>query len=123
MKKRVLLIEDDTFLLKVFAAHLQNAGIETTTVVDGGKALAAVTRSKPNLILLDIGLPNKNGFQILEALKKKKTTKDIPVFLITKLGGEADRAYGLSLGAEKYYYKVDASFLEIVKEVAKRIMV
>jgi DNA-binding response OmpR family regulator len=91
MTKKVLLVEDDAFLYKVFSAHLEREGIQSTTITDGGKALAAAKRLKPNLILLDIGLPNRDGFQILEDLKKGKTTKDIPVFLVTKHGDTVDR--------------------------------
>lgn len=114
--KKILIVEDDPFLLKVFAAHLQEAGIETMTIADGGKALPAVSSFKPSLILLDIGLPHKNGFEILRELKKKKTTKDIPVFLCTKLGSDEDRKLGMELGAAQYYHKAHISFPEIVHE-------
>ncbi len=121
MSKKVLLIEDDPFLFRVFAAHLEKEGIQTTTITDGGKALSTAKRYKPNLILLDVGLPNKDGFEILTDLKAHETTKSIPVFLVTKHGSSTDHERGVQLGAEKYFYKFESSFLTIVKEIEKRI--
>jgi DNA-binding response OmpR family regulator len=118
-KTTILLVEDNAILAKMLNEELAEAGFEVLHAYDGEVGLRIAKKEIPSLILLDILLPQMNGFDVLEALKKTKATKKIPVILLTMLGSEKDKERGFSLGATDYIVKSKYALKEIVKKVKK----
>jgi len=116
-KITILLAEDDEVLSKVVEEELTEAGFECFQAYDGEVSLRLAQEKKPDLILLDILMPKKNGFDVLEALKRSPETKEIPVIMLTMLGGDDDIKKGLRLGANDYIVKSQHALPEIVEKV------
>jgi DNA-binding response OmpR family regulator len=114
---KVLLIEDDKFLRRVLEKKLSAEGFEVVSAVDGDEALEKIISDKPGIILLDIILPKKSGFLVLENVKKDPELRKIPVLIISNLGQDEDVKKGLSLGAIEYFVKAKVSLDDVVKKV------
>ena len=103
---KILLVDDDALLVRMYQKKLENDGYEVATADDGDVALTKVSEFKPDLILLDIMMPKVNGLQVLTKLKENKETSSIPVILLTNVGGsDEDVNRGLELGAVAYLVK------------------
>lgn len=109
-----ILIVDDSATERAAAAQtLSGAGHKVTELADGTTLLEYAASSLPDLIILDVVMPNANGFQLCRKLKREARTKEIPVLLLTGKSGEADKTWGLSQGANGYLTKpVDDSTLK-----------
>ncbi|MFA6407194.1 MAG: response regulator [Candidatus Paceibacterota bacterium] len=117
---KVLIVEDDVFLAKVYNAQFKKAGIETIVLNNGEKAHAMAKSENPDIIMLDLMLPPpKNGFEILEELKKDPKTKNIPVVILSMLGSNEDVAKTEKLGAIRHIPKTGASFHEVVERITE----
>jgi len=103
----ILIAEDDTFLLRVYSAELQKAGYRVTSADDGEKVLAMAREEIPDLILLDILMPKKNGFEVLEEMRKDEKLAKTPVIVLTSLEREEDAKHAKKLGANDYFIKSD----------------
>ncbi|MDZ4247934.1 MAG: response regulator [Patescibacteria group bacterium] len=104
----ILLIEDDPMLTELYQTKLELETFQVSIATDGKEGLALARRLKPDLILLDIMLPEMNGFEILKKLSEHVATKQIPVIVLTNLGGERadnDKRLALSLGAKEFLVK------------------
>lgn len=119
--KKILLIEDDIFLSKIMEERLQDEGWEVNLAGNGEEGLQKAKTYLPNLILLDMILPKMNGFEVLEALKKETSTKDIPVIVISNLGQDDDMKNAKKLGAVDYLVKSNFSIKAIIEKVGKYI--
>lgn len=118
MKKiKIVLVEDDEILSKVIDEELSDAGFDVTRVFSGDKALKVVLDEKPNLVLLDLILPEVHGFDILAEMKRDSHTRDIPVMILTMLGSDDDIKKGLTLGAVDYIVKSQHAVGEIIDKV------
>jgi two-component system alkaline phosphatase synthesis response regulator PhoP len=98
-------IEDDQSIRELLAYALQKEGYETRLFEDGSTLLEVISEKTPELIILDIMLPGESGLALLKKIKADNDTKDIPVILLTALGGEYDKVIGLDLGADDYISK------------------
>ncbi len=116
-KTKILLIEDDEILSKVLYEELTEAGFEVGRAFDGEEGLKMATSGKPDLVLLDIILPKKQGFDVLEELKQSPITNKIPVIMVTMLGKDEDIKRGLELGANDYIVKSQHAVGEIVDKI------
>jgi len=114
---KVLLVEDDKFLRTVLEKKLLAEGFEVISAIDGDEALEKIISNKPDLILLDVILPKRSGFLVLENIKEDPELKNVPVLIISNLGQEEDIKKGLSLGAIEYFVKAKISLEDIVKKV------
>jgi DNA-binding response OmpR family regulator len=99
--------EDDAFLQKVYTTELIKAGYDVSAADDGEQLLSRLRTQKPDLLLLDVLMPKKNGFEVLEEMKRDPALKKIPVIMLTSLGQEADMQRAKSLGVENYFVKSD----------------
>lgn len=113
--------EDDRFLAKAYEAKLEKSGYEVIIARDGVEALAELDKKKPGLILLDLVMPNKNGFEVLEAIKGDASLKSIPVIILSNLGQDADVKRGMDLGATEYLVKSEYSLQQIVDLIQKKL--
>jgi len=120
-KKRILLVEDDTFILEMYATKLLNFGYEVLTATDGEEALKITKEKLPDFILLDLVLPSMDGFDVLKAIKKDEKTKSIPVVLLTNLGERRDVETGLKLGASDYLIKAHFTPSEVIEKIQNLI--
>lgn len=120
-KTKILIIEDDTFLSGLYATKFNMEGFEVFSSTDGEAGIKLAKEKKPDLILLDIILPVKDGFEALRELKKEATTKAIPVILLTNLSQKEDVKKGLQNGAVDYLIKAHFMPSEVVEKVKKYI--
>jgi len=115
--KKVLVAEDDTFLLKVYETKLTKAGYTVITALDGDETLAKIKETSPDLILLDLIMPKKSGFEVLETMKAEGTIQNIPIIVLSNLGQESDTKKALELGATDYFVKSNSSIEDIITSV------
>lgn len=119
-QKTILLVEDDQILVRMYTRKFEKEGFKVLSAFDGEEGLSTLQGAspKPNIILLDVMLPKINGFELLGKIKQEPATKDIPVILLTNLGGgEADRKKGLQMGAADYLVKSDMTPAQVVEKV------
>lgn len=102
---KVLVVDDEPNIVLSLEFLMQQAGFEVTTAEDGGSALARVAEACPDLILLDISLPDLSGFEVLERLRQTPRGATLPIIMLTAHGREVEREKGLALGADDYITK------------------
>lgn len=117
--KKILLVEDDPFLIKIYSVKLKKEGMETLFLGDGSAVLETTEREKPDLIILDLVMPVKDGFAVIEELKTKGLMDRIPVIVLTALNSEEDKKRCLDNGAREYLVKTDTSFSEVIGKINK----
>jgi len=101
----ILVVEDSPTYLRQITQLLHKNGYATINAVDGEEALEKAIRKHPDLIVLDIILPKKNGFQVCRQLKTSPDTKDIKIIMLTSKSQDSDRFWGLKQGADEYLTK------------------
>jgi len=119
-QKTILLVEDDQILVRMYTRKFEKEGFKVLAAFDGQAGLDELKKAspKPNVILLDVMLPKLDGFQVLEKIKSDPATKDIPVILLTNLGGAVeDRERGQKLGAADYLVKSDMTPAQVVEKI------
>lgn len=118
-KKKILIIEDDPFILKMYRHKFEDLGFIFREAGTGDKGLDLAREETPDIIILDIVLPQKDGFEILKQIKKDPQLKDIPVVMLTNLGQKEEVEKGLELGANDYLVKAHYTPSEVVERVQK----
>ena len=101
----ILVVEDSPTYLRQTTQLLQNNGYATISAMDGEEALEKAIQEHPDLIVLDIILPKKNGFQVCRQLKTSPDTQDIKIIMLTSKSQDSDRFWGLKQGADEYLTK------------------
>ncbi len=114
---KILIIEDDQLVARMYAQAFKSGGLEVVAAADGKKGLSEARSVKPDLILLDIMMPEMNGIAVLRALKADASTKSIPVVILTNLAGTQDAEKAKSEGAEAYLVKSQYKPREVVEKV------
>lgn len=104
-KETILVIEDETDIADLIAFHMEGAGFNVTVAHSGTMAMRAMQKQPPDLIVLDLMLPDMDGTELCKTLKRKEATRHIPVIMVTAKGEEVDRIVGLELGADDYVVK------------------
>jgi DNA-binding response OmpR family regulator len=99
---KILVVEDEAKIARLVRDYLEHAGFEAVVVGDGETALASARRSTPDLVVLDLGLPDRDGLDVARALRR---TSGVPIVMLTARGDEIDRVVGLELGADDYVVK------------------
>lgn len=116
-QKKILIVEDEEVLLKALERKLTHDGYQVILAEDGAKGLAAVREHQPDLILLDILMPNLDGFGVLEQLKTDGVTPNLPVIVISNSGQPVEIDRALKLGARDYLIKAEFDPEEVVEKV------
>lgn len=117
INKKILIVEDDEFLLSMYSTKFEIEGYEVVMASDGEMGYNKAQKEKPGIILLDIMLPNMDGFDVLKKLKADRATSAIPVILLTNLSQKQDVEQGLSLGADDYLVKAHFMPSEVVDKI------
>ncbi len=115
----VLIVEDDQFLSSAYKLKFEKENLQTTLASDGQEALEKLQQFTPDLILLDLVMPIKDGFALLSDLKDSEKFRNIPVIIASNLGQEQEVQRGLSMGANDYIVKSNTSLEDIISKVRK----
>jgi DNA-binding response OmpR family regulator len=105
VKKRILVVEDDQDLIELLCFNLKKAGFAIGTAVDGIEGLKKARSLVPDLILLDVMLPEMNGFAVCETLRRDPQTASIPIIMLTAMSSQIARLTGLDAGASDFLTK------------------
>jgi CheY-like chemotaxis protein len=117
--KKVLIVEDDPFIADVYVLKLESEGYNVETAEDGLKGLEALKKKRFDVVLLDILMPNMDGFKVLEQIKKNPSMSQVPVIILTNLSQKKDIQKGIELGASDYIIKTKFTPTEVVKTISK----
>jgi len=117
VKQTVLIAEDDRFLSKILTDKLLRRGFEVITAADGIEAVSKAKSNKFDIMLLDLIMPNKDGFQVLSDLRGDPLYQKVPIIILSNLGQEKDITEGKRLGATDYLVKSNLSIEEVVTKV------
>lgn len=117
MSEKVLIVEDEISMQNVLKSKVEQLGFKVIQSFDGKEALQKVKTEKPDLILLDIIMPEKSGFEVLKELKLKQKSK-IPVVILTNLGQENDIKMAKELGAVDYILKANISLRDLMVKIS-----
>lgn len=119
---KILIAEDDTFFQKFYSIELLELGYEVEIARNGVEALEKMRANKPNILILDIIMPEKDGFEVLEEMSRDTSLKSIPVLVFSTLGQEQDMKRATDLGAKyfinKSFFDLDA-LVEKIKEITQ----
>jgi DNA-binding response OmpR family regulator len=116
MAHRILIADDEPNIVLALEFLMKKEGYEVQTAVDGESALHAVKKSRPDLILLDIMMPNFDGYEVCQRIRSDPSMKDVVIIMLTAKGREVEREKGLALGADFYITK-PFSTQEVVQKV------
>jgi two-component system, OmpR family, alkaline phosphatase synthesis response regulator PhoP len=100
--KTILVVEDEMKIARVVRDYLEHAGYEVVVAGDGETAMSSVRGTKPDLVVLDLGLPGRDGLDVTREIRR---TSSVPIVMLTARGDESDRIVGLELGADDYLVK------------------
>jgi DNA-binding response OmpR family regulator len=100
--RTILVVEDEMKIARLVRDYLEHAGFEVIVTGDGNAALSSVRGAKPDLVVLDLGLPGRDGLDVTREIRR---TSNLPIVMLTARGDEADRIVGLELGADDYVVK------------------
>lgn len=119
-KMKVLVVEDDGFLLRAVSDKLQHEGYEVLQAVNGNIGLQQLREQQPDLVLLDLVMPGRDGFSVLTEKRGDESIAGIPVIVLSNLGQESDVARAKDLGALDYFIKAElplVKLMEVVRDV------
>jgi two-component system phosphate regulon response regulator PhoB len=116
MERRVVIIEDERDVARLLEFNLQSAGFQVTSAGTGAEGLAAVTKTKPDVVVLDLMLPDQSGYDVCKAIRADGQIGDVGVLMLTAKGEAEDRILGLEVGADDYVVKPF-----VVREVVLRV--
>jgi DNA-binding response OmpR family regulator len=105
MSKRILIVDDEEVIRKFLKIHLSKLGYEVTEAEDGEKAIEKIGGGKFDLIICDVMMPNKNGWELIKEVKSNPELNEIPIILLTAKNDEVDMFKGYELGANYYMTK------------------
>lgn len=119
---KVVIVEDEEILLKVLQEKFKKAGFEIFVAVDGGEAVPIIKSALPDVVVLDLILPKKTGFEVLEEIKSDPQLKQIPVVVLSNLGQDEDIKKALQLGAEDFIVKTQHPINEVIEKVQSKLV-
>lgn len=102
---KILVVDDEPHITHMLRFLFEKRGHVVTTASDGEAALERVRAEPPDLVFLDLNLPKKNGFQVCEEIRKEQRFRDLPVYMLTAQGQDANREKGMAIGATGYILK------------------
>ena len=119
--KTILIIEDDDFVLKAYKIKFEKEKFNVVVALDGNEAVAYLKNEPADLVLLDLMLPEINGFDVLAAIRKNEKWKKVPIIIMSNLGQTSDIKRCQDLGISDYIIKSDIKISEVVEKVKSLI--
>lgn len=116
MANKILVVDDEPNIVLSLEFLMKQAGFQVRTASDGEAALTAVAAEQPDLVLLDVMMPRKNGYEVCQAIRANPDWKGVRIIMLTAKGREVEREKGLALGADDYITK-PFSTQEVVERV------
>lgn len=116
-EKYVLIVEDDPFYSNIYKTKIEKEGLAAVLAGDGEKALKMAMEKKPALVVLDLIMPGKDGFQTLVEMRADPNLKDIPVVVLSNLSQEEDIKRVMDLGAKEYIIKSNVPISELIQKI------
>lgn len=113
----ILIVEDEDFLARALKDNLEAESFRVDIAKNGEEAMERLKKDRPTLILLDLLMPKRDGFQVLEEVKKNPEWKLIPIIVLSNLGGDAEIKRALDMGADDYFVKSQHPIEEVVEKV------
>lgn len=121
-KQRILVVDDDKAVVRLMRGYLEQAGFETLIAYNGDTAMHIIRREQPNLVLLDLMLPDRDGWDITRAIRSDPKLATLPLIMLTARVTDADKIIGLELGADDYITK-PYNPREVVARVRARLRI
>ncbi len=118
MSKRILVVDDEPNIVLSLEFLMTQAGYEVSTAADGEAALQCIESAPPDLVLLDVNIPKRNGYEVCETIRANPAWARVRVVMITAKGRDVEREKGLALGADDYIIKPFSTH-EVVDKVAE----
>lgn len=119
--KKILFVEDESALQEAVGEYLRQKGFSVLKAMDGETGLRLAKSEQPDLVLLDLVLPKKEGFEVLKEIKADEETKDIPIIVLTNLEGMKDLDKAMSAGATTYLIKTQYTLEEVFEKIKEII--
>lgn len=119
-RKKILIVDDEETLLLMFKTHLNASGYDVVTAASGKAGLAMMEQENPDLVLLDVMMPEMNGFAVCRAIRQNPAWKKLPVIMVTGLHGETDAQEGKISGATDFLTK-PINYDDLKKRISKYI--
>jgi DNA-binding response OmpR family regulator len=104
-RKRILIVDDESSMVSVLQRHISNAGYEFEAATNGREALEKIQQEVPDLVMLDLMMPDMNGFEVCRRIRAEEKTKSVPVLIITALRSESDASAAAACGANELIVK------------------
>lgn len=121
-KKRILLVDDDPLIVRMYERKLVKEGFEVLLAPNGEEGIKAIEKNRPDLVLLDVLMPKMNGWEVLKKLKSSTETADIPVITLTSLGDRPDDIQKFKeLGVKEYFIKSQIELKDLIAAIRKYI--
>lgn len=121
--KKILIAEDDQYLINSYRVKFSKSGFDVRMAFDGDEVFKVLENFTPDIILLDLVMPGKDGFTVLSELKRNEKWKKIPVIVTSNLGQPEDMEKAKSLGADDYLVKVQVSLEDIVNKINTLLLI
>ncbi len=122
MKNKILLVEDEELIITLLENKLTEKGYLLSIARDGEEGLKKMKESKPDIILLDIIMPKKGGFEVMKIMKKDKELKDVPIIVLSNSGQPVEIEKIKKLGAKDWLIKAEFDPEEIVEKIKKQLI-
>jgi two-component system response regulator RpaA len=116
-KKRILIVDDDDQIAKMYTTLLEIKGFTVQRASNGEDALAVTLEFKPDLILLDIMMPKISGFDVADILHNTEKTREVPIIMLSALGGKEDKDRAMASGVVDYFVKSEIDLESITKRI------
>ena len=117
--KKILIAEDEDILLNVLKDRFEAEGWKVSAAKDGEEAVKAIEKTKFDMVLLDLLMPKKDGFEVIKEVRNNPEHKTLPIVVLSNLGGDEDIKKALELGANDYFVKTQHPMSEIVEKAKK----
>lgn len=121
MPKKILILEDEEILLDLLRRKLTKEGYEVLAVQNGEDGLEVMKKKKPDLVLLDIIMPGKNGFEVMEAMQKDEELNKIPIIIISNSGQPVELDKAKKLGVKDWLVKTEFDPREVLEKVRRQL--
>lgn len=116
-KIKILIAEDEHFLVTALKDNFKAEGYEVETASNGEEAVAKIKKEMPNIVLLDLLMPKKDGFYVLQEIKKNPECRTIPIIVLSNFGGDAEIKRALEMGADDYFVKSQHPIEEVIEKI------